>query len=113
MAEQLARVERVSLAESGTLKYFKNKNLFFFYVSVLPRILGLAAAQVSPQGSRQVRAGILEVFVLLPFVGHQTGETFDTFLLTLEVANLVSFKVHDQTNVDQAGTENIQNKYKI
>ena len=109
MAEQLARVERVSLAESGTLKYSPNINLFF-YVSVLPRILGLAAAQVSPQGSRQVRAGILEVFVLLPFVGHQTGETFDTFLLTLEVANLVSFKVHDQTNVGQAGTENIQNK---
>ena len=54
-----------------------------------------------------MRGGILEVFLLLPFVGHQSAETLDPFLLTQKVANLVSFKVHDQTNVSQAGTKNI------
>jgi len=67
-------------------------------------VLGLAAALVRPQGSLQVRGGILEVFLLLPFVGHQSAEALDPFLLTQKVANLVSFKVHDQTNVSQAGT---------
>ena len=51
--------------------------------------------------------GILEVFILISFVGHQSAETLDPFLLTEKVAHLVSFKVHDQTNVGQAGTENI------
>ena len=51
-------------------------------------------------------AGILEVFILLPLVLHQSLETFDPFLLTAKVANLVSFKVHDQTNVSQAGARN-------
>ena len=54
-----------------------------------------------------MRGGVLEVFLLLPFVGHQSAETFDPFLLTQKVANLVSFKVHDQTNVSQTGTKNI------
>ena len=31
----------------------------------------------------------------------------DSFLLTVKVANLVSFKLHDQSNVSQAGTGNI------
>ena len=51
--------------------------------------------------------GILEVLILLPFVLHQSQETFHPFLLPVKVANLVSFKVHDETNVGQTGTENI------
>ena len=103
---QFVRVEKVSLAESATLKHWEIFSELYQTSSGLPFILGLAAALVSPQGSLEVGAGILEVFILLPLVLHQSLETFDPFLLTAKVANLVSFKVHDQTNVCQAGAKN-------
>ena len=49
VAEQLARVERVSLAESGTLKYSTNINLFFSMFQFYPAYWDLLQLRSVPR----------------------------------------------------------------
>ena len=98
--EQLLRVEKVSVAESGTLSMNCRQELSG---SILPFIERGTAGLVRPERGLQVRSRVLEILILLPLVLHQSLKTFDSFLLPIKVTNLISLEVHDKSNVGHTG----------